>query len=162
MWKCSNCDQKSSRRWNLETHIKRKHNQLGEPINLGHIGEDFLATRVDVNNSYKLHQYQNNGIHNAFKTPLGKTKKSLKESLVFVDEIYDIVHKFSEVKEFINQNSRNRNHSIFSWTLPSRGLSFPSFTKVQYPPIAFPLMKAPSIGNVIAYRGYVCKTCLTK
>ena len=90
MRKCSNCDQKSSRRWNLETHIKRKHNQLGEPINLGHIGEDFLATRVDVNNHYKLHQYQNNGIHNAFKTPLGKTKKSLKESLVFVDEIYDI------------------------------------------------------------------------
>ena len=112
--------------------------------------------------SLKATNTQNNGKHNSFKTPFGKSKKSLKESLVFIDEIYDLVHKFSEVKEFINQNSRNGNHSIFSWTLPSRGLSFPSFTKVQYPNIAFPLRKAPFTGNVIAYRGYVCKTCLMK
>lgn len=162
MWKCSNCDQESSRRWNLETHIKRKHDGLGEPINSGNSGRDFISTQVGVYNGYKDYQYQNNGKLNTFKPPFRKSKKSLKESLGFVDEIYDLIHKFSEVKEFINHNSPSKNQFVFPLTLPSRGLSFPSLTQLQYSPIALPPIHSPSMCNVIAYRGYVCSTCFMK
>jgi hypothetical protein len=30
-WKCPNCPQTSSRYWNLMTHIRRKHNGIGQP-----------------------------------------------------------------------------------------------------------------------------------
>lgn len=32
MYFCSYCDQKSTRRWNLETHIRRRHGGAGLPI----------------------------------------------------------------------------------------------------------------------------------
>ena len=66
------------------------------------------------------------------------------------------------MKAFIHHNSPSRNQSVFPLSLPSRGRSFPSLTQLQYPPIALPLIHAPSMGNVIAYRGYVCGTCLLK
>jgi hypothetical protein len=30
-WQCPNCPQTSSRYWNLKTHIRRKHNGIGQP-----------------------------------------------------------------------------------------------------------------------------------
>jgi hypothetical protein len=31
-WHCPHCSQASSRHWNLKTHIRRKHQGIGHPI----------------------------------------------------------------------------------------------------------------------------------
>jgi hypothetical protein len=166
MWKCSNCDQTSSRRWNLETHIKRKHDGLGEPINLEHGAKELNSmSQAPLDSWYQRSQYQSGIKTKPFQRPFARPKRSLTESVGPINEIYDLVHKFAKVKEFMSQNSGSRNQSLFSWTLlphPQTGLPFPSFAQDQFPGFSFHPNKDPFKDCIIGYRGHVCESCLTK
>ncbi len=54
-WHCPHCSQASSRHWNLKTHIRRKHQGIGQPV-----GEDewhFIPDMMSLqkkNNNYGL------------------------------------------------------------------------------------------------------------
>jgi hypothetical protein len=38
-WGCPICEQTSSRNWNMRRHIERKHNRLGQPVDLLKLNE---------------------------------------------------------------------------------------------------------------------------
>lgn len=159
MWKCSNCDQTSTRHWNLKIHIKRKHYGMGDLVSIVDNANALSSTRHLLNTN-KYSQGQNGNF------PRTQFKNSVhsggpKNSFDFIDEFYEFVHKFSTVKNFINQNSRVT-QSVLPWGLPIRGASFPFFPKTEYPAISFPLKETPLKDNIVAFRGYVCKNCLAK
>ena len=50
-WACPHCEQTSNRHWNLQTHIKRRHDKLGDPVRVEkEYGQDTSQT------SYRYHQ----------------------------------------------------------------------------------------------------------
>jgi len=60
-WKCPHCHQTSNRRWNMQTHVLRKHNGFGTPINLMDNSVQLSTERhVTMDNAYEDHQYQRN------------------------------------------------------------------------------------------------------
>jgi hypothetical protein len=54
-WACPFCEQTCSRNWNLKIHIKRKHQGLGQPVDLSKIMED--QYRNDLFNQQQLPQH---------------------------------------------------------------------------------------------------------
>jgi hypothetical protein len=160
MWKCSNCDQSSTRRWNLETHIKRKHEGVGYPINLDSRDNPPSPTQFPISkyNDYKAKSHRTNYFSGAqIRKPGGSNV--LKNSFDFVDDFYESVRKFTVVKDFFSQKS-SVNQLSFPWGLVAQGWSFPICHQGGYPHIPLPQGETNIINNIVAFRGYVCKICL--
>lgn len=157
MWKCASCDQTSSRRWNLEVHIKRKHNGAAGPVNLDFNYNTHSPSQIDLGD--KVHKNQNPHKVHLYGKSFGNS--SLKNSFDFIDEAYELVQKFTTVKEFINRNSR-LNQPLLSLSLPVGATSFPSYIQSDYPTASFPSNDTSIMENIVAFRGYVCMNCVTK
>jgi hypothetical protein len=87
MWCCPYCSQRSARRWNLEVHIKRWHNGIGEPIDEEESNE--IKDKMSNQFFYHNHPYSVNDLF------MGSWKGKEKERDI-IDEIYQIVMELKE------------------------------------------------------------------
>ena len=78
-WHCPHCSQASSRHWNLKTHIRRKHQGIGQPI-----GEDewhFIPTPTStsttimhfISDTMSLQENNNNNSYGLNSQPHPRT-----------------------------------------------------------------------------------------
>jgi hypothetical protein len=146
----------------MQTHVLRKHNGFGTPINLMDNSVQ-LSTERDVimDNAYEDHQYQRNK-KNISDWRNAKSQDSHTDSVDFMDKTLTTVRKFSEIKELLNRLSPNRNQFSSFGGLLMKPLSSSPLPRVPFPCMSFPLMEDPLIESVIGYRGGVCKICLMK
>jgi hypothetical protein len=137
-WHCPSCSQDSSRHWNLEMHIKRKHNGIGEPIN----EEEYKEFNDKRSNQFFSHRSLND-------LSLESLKGKEKERDV-IDECYQIVmehkeklRKIMEIKSFYNELS-----SFSSSQQPTIIISGPGQTPIidtTIPPVTTtPLQPTPT------------------
>ena len=78
-WHCPHCSQTSSRRWNLKTHIGRKHQGIGQPVRedgthsiaTSNAAMQFIPHRMMSLQNNKNNNEMNHQIHpNSFSRPL--------------------------------------------------------------------------------------------
>jgi hypothetical protein len=130
-WCCLNCSQRSARHWNLEVHIKRWHNGIGEPIN-----EEELKEFKDKKSNqffYHKHPYSVNDL--SLRSGKGKEKEQ---------DIIDIMHKI--VIEHKEKLRKVKEIKSFFYELTSLSSSFFSS---QQPVTITSLIQTPIIQPII-------------
>ncbi len=153
MWKCPHCPQTSNRRWNMQTHVLRKHNGLGTPINLMDNSLRLSTERHATNdNVYENNQYQRNSKNNISNWRNAKSQYSRTDSVDSMDKLLETARKYSEMMELINRISHRR-QSVLSLGLPISTVSSAPLPGVKFPRTSFPLMEDPLMDSVIAYKG---------
>jgi hypothetical protein len=170
-WHCPHCSQASSRHWNLKTHIRRKHQGIGQPI-----GEDewhFIPDMMSLqkkNNNYGL----NSQVHpRTFSTAYHKKeeeedtfrKRDLLEEILQLwrpiikqrKEILEIRNLFSQT-----QYTSSQQQPIID-SIPVGRFSPPSsIDDIASPPspMTFTPETDPLKDRITGYTGFVCETCL--
>jgi hypothetical protein len=119
-WHCPHCSQTSSRHWNLKTHIERKHQGIGQPIEED--GMHSIATSNAVmqftphmmmslhnnNNNYELnHQIHPNSFSRSLylrkEEDISKKRDAVDEWLEFWRPMTQRMKKIQEIKNTINE-----------------------------------------------------------
>jgi hypothetical protein len=151
-WHCQHCSQTSSRRWNLKTHIGRKHHGIGQPVRqdgthsitmsnaaIEFIPDtDMMMSLQNNNNNYELsHQVHPNSFSRSSylrkeeDTP--KKRDILDEILEFWRPITQKMKEIMEIKNTVNE--------FFSY---SSSLRQPSIiTGLGQTPIIEPIIPLP-------------------
>jgi hypothetical protein len=161
MWKCISCPQISTRRWNLTTHIKRKHKGIGNPIALEyHHGrgvskisalEDSFSHDYDQRNPNRISAGSNPNIS------VGNNNYPLREESSLIDDFHDIVikkvpeqiRKLNEVAIFFGsgqtrQEIPNRNIVLTRTPSPSTDTQSSALTPI-----------------IFGFEALVCEKCMT-
>jgi hypothetical protein len=102
-WCCPYCSQRSARHWNLNVHIKRRHNGIGEPID----EEQSNEIRNKMSNQFFYHNHPYSVNYLSAESQKGKEKER-----DIIDEIYQMVieqkekgMKIKEIKSFFIEHS---------------------------------------------------------
>jgi hypothetical protein len=85
---CPHCDQRSTRRWNLQTHIKRRHEGIGRPIPTTPKVPLQLPDRPLSNNW--LGDFPPNNVFPATNNHLPDLERENIETLRMFEEIYEL------------------------------------------------------------------------
>jgi hypothetical protein len=152
-WQCPNCPQMSSRYWNLKTHIRRKHNGIGQPKKetesfLFHYptGSFFSSEHRNEPNQRRKEQ---NPIDSAYEI-----YKECKKTYEKMMEMRNFFQPFNSGPQFSFPLAPNEHLSHFM----SQPSSIPPTDSVQ--PVVFTPQTDPLKDRIIGYSGYVCETCL--
>ena len=146
----------SSRHWNLERHIQRRHGGMGEPIRYG-----TMQYYKDMNPKNFLFRFAYSS-----HTPLSSLTKEEKSHKNFSDvlehQILQPLRKLVEYKNLISQLS-NIQREQQQRILPSGDPSTPSMT-FDSSESRNNLSKESSLHNeddlaIVGYRGHVCEKC---
>ena len=152
-WQCPNCPQTSSRYWNLKTHIRRKHNGIGQPKKESESSSfhyptgNFFATGNRIE-PIQIRKEQN---------PIDSTYeiyKEFKKRYDKVEEMRIFFQRFNSGPQFSFPLSVNEQFSL----LMIQPSSIPSINSIQ--PIIFTSQTDPIKDRIMGYTGYVCETCL--
>ncbi len=126
-WCCPYCSQRSSRRWNLEVHIKRRHNGIGEPID----EEELKQFKDEISNQFLYHNqpYSLNDLSR--ESSKGKEKEQDMIDIMYqeVIERKEKLRKIKEIKSFFYELS--------------------SLSSLQQQPIITGLIQAPVLPPII-------------
>jgi hypothetical protein len=185
-WHCPHCSQASSRHWNLKTHIRRKHQGIGQPI-----GEDewhFIPTPTSTttmhfipdmmslqenNNSYGL----NSQVHRrTFSTAYHRKEEDTSRKRDLLEEILQLwrpkikqIKEILEIKNLFSQiqyaSSQQQQQQPIIGSIPVGGFSLTSsIDNLASPPPSPPMIFTPETDllkdRIIGYTGFVCETCL--
>ncbi|MBD0361168.1 MAG: hypothetical protein ICV56_10705 [Nitrososphaeraceae archaeon] len=171
-WHCPHCSQASSRHWNLKTHIRRKHQGIGQPI-----GEDewhFIPDMMSLqknNNNYGL----NSQVHpRTFSIDYHKKEEDTFRKRDLLEEILQLWRpKIKQIKEILEirnlfsqiQYASSQQQQPIIGSMPVGGFSLPSSIDDLTSPSPSPPMTCtpetdPLKDRIIGYTGFVCETCL--
>ena len=182
-WHCPHCSQTSSRHWNLKTHIRRKHQGIGQPIGEDewhftptstttttmHFIPDMMSLQKD-NNNYGL----NSQVHpRIFSTAYHKKEEDIYKKRDLLEEILQLWRpKIKQIKELLEirnlfsqiqyASSQQQQQPIIG-SIPVGGFSLPSSIDdltSPPPPMAFTPETDPLKDRISGYTGFVCETCL--
>ncbi len=93
-WRCPHCSQRSARRWNLEVHIKRRHNGKGEPIN----EEELKEFNDKISNQFSYHNQPYSV--NDLSRESGKGKEKEQDMIdIMYQEVIERKEKLRKIKE---------------------------------------------------------------
>jgi hypothetical protein len=153
-WNCPRCPYNQPRHWNVERHIWRHHDELGEPV------DGFGNTRrqqYQMKTNRKFAQnYNNQHKPRSFPRQFNKSNVSnartyemdYKLSWDFMDDLSEPFKKLLDFTKVIAELARLNQHSYYPRPYP---------VNYQYPVYLQPLNYSHL---VVGYLGYVCKNCL--
>jgi hypothetical protein len=165
-WHCQHCSQTSSRRWNLKTHIGRKHHGIGQPVREDRTHSitmsnaaiqfipDIMMSLQNNNNNYELnHQVHSNSsssrsLYLRKKEETPKKRDALDEWLEFwrplTQKMKEIQEIMKTINEFFSPSSSLQQPSIITGLgqTPIMEQIIPPVTRTALRPT--PLASAPS------------------
>jgi hypothetical protein len=96
-WACPHCEQTSNRYWNLQTHIKRRHDELGDPVR---VEKEYVQDTSRT--SYRYHQsgYTTNP---SFHSKATTKAHSLDSDLL--DPFLSTLRKYAEISDLMRKIS---------------------------------------------------------
>ena len=168
-WHCPHCSQASSRHWNLKTHIRRKHQGIGQPIGEDewHFIPDMMSLQKNDNN-YGL----NSQVHpRTFSTAYYRKEEDTYKKRDLLEEILQLWRpKIKQIKEILEirnlfcqiQYASSQQQQTIIGSIPVGHFSLPSSIDnlASPPPMTFTQETDPLKDRIIGYRGFVCETCL--
>jgi hypothetical protein len=182
-WHCPHCSQASSRHWNLKTHIRRKHQGIGQPIGEDewhftptssttmHFIPDMMSLQENNNNSYGL----NSQVHpRTYSTDYHRKEEDIYKKRDLLEEILQLWRpKIKQIKEILEiknlfsqiQYASSQQQPIIGG-IPVGGFSLPSSiddltsSPPPSPPMTFTPETDPLKDRIIGYTGFVCESCL--
>jgi hypothetical protein len=100
LWYCPNCLQASTRHWNLEIHIKRKHSGTGQPIRKSGLATQFVARMNFADNSYCGATNQR-----VYTTPFYSVRKEAFDNNPFAvcDKVQEFADKLVKLKTLLSK-----------------------------------------------------------
>jgi hypothetical protein len=187
-WHCPHCLQASSRHWNLKTHIRRKHQGIGQPIGEDewhftptptstttmHFIPDMMSLRNNKNNDYDL----NSQVHPmTFSIDYHKKEEDTSRKRDLLEEILQLWRpKIKQIKEILEtkdlfsqiQYDSSQQQQPIIGGIPVGGFSLPSSIddltssspSSSCPSMTFTPETDPLKDRIIGYTGFVCETCL--
>jgi hypothetical protein len=164
-WRCPLCIHTSTRHWNMEVHIKRRHRGAGYPIelNVSHSDSEFVPDNPYGQYAKGYYPYPNTS-----SAPRQEKREALsKKKSDRFDEISEMIrktvewaHPFVEWKNMVNQFWPASLSSINTDDILLGGTRTPPFIERPFLQKNFTLTTDPLRDQVVAYRGIVCEYCL--
>jgi hypothetical protein len=159
-WSCPECEMSSTRRYNVERHIRRIHNGIGEPLNDRNVQYHGEANRYNLR--FPLDQF-----HHAYISPLTRKEKSNQKFSDLLE--YQFLQPLRKMAEFKNLLSQLQ--SSFASTLSSS--SNPAYHEVSSSNFGdgfcinnssnmFEKPFPPDSWITIGFKGRLCESCLTE
>jgi hypothetical protein len=164
-WHCPRCTQTSSRRWNMKTHIRRKHREIGEPIEA--IDPSYSTSSRPKKSIQKTEfydkQYRDQIGSTVFFPSSAQSNKDEQtshgiglfdyETLVFLREQNEWLSELVRRNELLKQLNSTQ----------QRGMSYGSkFIPMAFPQVNFGTPQNNTASNIrpIGFCSYLCERCL--
>ena len=121
-WGCPICEQTCSRNWNMERHIERKHNGLGEAVDLLKFKNLEYMNRNGILNQDALHSYnkiqtkEDEKIKKPYQTSADLTEKIILQPLRMLREFKQLLDDLFPTQ----QQQKQRSYFPAQWTWSSQ------------------------------------------
>jgi hypothetical protein len=152
-WHCPHCTQASTRRWNVEVHISRKHDRAGYPVEMnGSSPNSGFLPDVNLKNNnhfgpYPKPRQEREASSEKNSGPFDKIRESVRETVEWA-------RQWVEFKNILNELSPP---SLFSPGSISLGdTSYIEWLFLQ----SFTPSTDPLRDRIAGYKGMVCEACL--
>jgi hypothetical protein len=159
-WNCPHCQMSSTRHWNVQRHIHRRHGGMGEPV------------RSDNRRYYKDMNSQNfpspfaYSYQTSMSIPAQEKKSHNNFSNVLENQILVPLRKMVEYKNLLSQLSTIQRLQQQRTMLDGDGILYPSISSMAFHTEESNnnLSEEPSLDNennseIIGYRGHICENC---
>jgi hypothetical protein len=158
-WHCPHCTQVSTRRWNVEVHISRKHGRAGYPVEIdgSSLNSRFVPdVNLKNNNHFGPYPYLN-----SFSVPRQQRAASSEKNSGPFDKIRESVRETLEWAlqwvEFKNSLNELSSPSLFS----PGGISLGHTSYIEWLFLqSFTPSTDPLRDRTVGYKGLVCEACL--
>jgi hypothetical protein len=174
-YRCTYCSQTSSRKWNLNIHIQRRHKGMKNPFESSsgpHSHMPKLASSIDKLSSYNDHPFSpghqnggnrvaftNNSDHFHFKGSSDLTDSSSPKKSDPRSSLEEELRQATEIKRMINQIKPSTNQP--SALDLSSLLTIPMLFRNASDPTIFLFLKVVNENKNVGFRGRVCDNCFT-
>jgi len=145
-WYCPHCVQSSTRNWNLKTHIKRKHNGAGKPIQK--TGFTYDPSLSGTNHAYLSRRNYGTSSYPMFKNKMHESDKTnpFADTQQFVRDWSDLLTDLGKLNNQISLHSGN--------PLAFSAYPFPNL-------LSFMSDLQMSLRRAFGFRAQPCYACLT-
>jgi hypothetical protein len=160
-WNCPNCQESSTRNWNIKRHIQRRHGGMGEPVRYG-----TMQYYKDMNprNFHFPFAYS----HHVPSSSLIRKKKSDNNFSEFLEhQILQPLRRMVEFKDLISQlfTTQQQQQRI----MPGSGsIAYPSIPSTAFDSgesknnlSEHSRIENDDYSEIVGFRGHVCEKCST-
>jgi hypothetical protein len=159
-WNCFHCQMSSTRHWNVQRHIGRRHGGMGEPVRSNNRR---YYKDMDPQNFASPFAYS----HHSSMSILAQEKKLHNNfSSVLENQILAPLRKMVEYKNLLRQLSTIQQQQQQRMILDGDDILYPSIQSMTFrtDESINNLSEEPSLDNennseIIGYRGHVCEKC---